>query len=100
MSWAGGRQPASPAAVREPALRASGADSFLSRAGGPRDHSPLGGLGGERPKGEEEQEGHQALTGLAGGVGGRAPNPFFLNEFCWLLVTRSSKLPQSGEGVW
>ena len=34
------------------------ADSFLSRAGGPRDRSPLGGLGGERPKVAGEQEGH------------------------------------------
>lgn len=48
-SGAGGRQPAFPA-VKELALGASGADSFLSRAGGPRDRSPLSGLGGERPK--------------------------------------------------
>lgn len=50
-SGAGGRQPAFPA-VKELALGASGADSFLSRAGGPRDRSPLSGLGGERPKRE------------------------------------------------
>lgn len=50
-SGAGGRQPAFPA-VKELALGASGADSFLSRAGGPRDRSPLSGLGGERPSRE------------------------------------------------
>ena len=56
-SRAGGRQPAFPV-VREPAPHASSADSFLSRAGGPCDRSPLGGLGGERPK----------AGGRAGGV--------------------------------
>lgn len=67
VSRAGGRQPAFQA-VRELALRVSGADSFLSRAGGPRDRSPLCGLGGERPKGRENRRGTQALSGLAGGV--------------------------------
>lgn len=57
VSQAGGRQPAFPV-VREPALQASSADSFLSRAVGPCDRSPLGGLGGERPK----------ACGRAGGV--------------------------------
>lgn len=71
-----GRQPAF-RAVRELALRASGADSFLSRAGGPRDCSPLSGLGGERPKGRESRREAQALSGLAEGVGSRTPNPFF-----------------------
>lgn len=34
---------------------------------------------------------------------GRAPNPLLLNEFGWLLVTRSSELPLPKEGrrrVW
>lgn len=51
---------------RRPALAVRGAspvsqraDSFLSRAGGPRDRSPLFGLGGERPKG-----GRQSRRGL------------------------------------
>lgn len=85
-------------AVRELALQASGADSFLSRAEGPRDCSPLSGLGGERPKGLGEQEGRPGAIWPDWGVGGRAPNPFFLNEFCRLLVTRSSEQPLSGEG--
>lgn len=64
-------------AVREQALGASGADSFLSRAGGPRDCSPLSGLGGERPKGEGEQEGRPgAIWPGWGVVGGRAPTLF------------------------
>lgn len=61
--------------------------------GAPHDRSPLGGLGGERP-----QEGGGALSGLAEGVGGRAPSLILLNEFCWLLVTRSSESPLSGKG--
>lgn len=99
-SGAGGRQPAFPA-VKELALGASGADSFLSRAGGPRDRSPLSGLGGERPKREGGREGHPGAICSSGGV--LAPNPLLLNEFGWLLVTRSSELPLPKEGrrrVW
>lgn len=66
-SGAGGRQPAFPA-VKELALGASGADSFLSRAGGPRDRSPLSGLGGERPKREGGREGHPGAICSSGGV--------------------------------
>lgn len=66
-SGVGGRQPAFPA-VKELALGASGADSFLSRAGGPRDRSPLSGLGGERPKREREREGRPGAICSSGGV--------------------------------
>lgn len=66
-SGAGGRQPAFPA-VKELALGASGADSFLSRAGGPRDRSPLSGLGGERPSREAEREGRPGAICSSRGV--------------------------------
>lgn len=66
-SRARGKQPAFPA-VKELALGASGADSFLSRAGGPRDRSPLSGLGGERLKAEGEREGRPDSICFSGGV--------------------------------
>lgn len=95
-SRAGGGSPPS-LAVREQALGASGADSFLSRAGGPRDCSPLSGLGGERPKGEGKQEGRPALSGSAGEWEAEH-QPFFfffflLHEFCWLLDPESRERP-------
>lgn len=54
--------------------------------------------GGERPEGKENRRGTQELSGLAGGAGGEASNPFSLNEFCWLLVTWPSKPSLGGGG--
>lgn len=77
-----------------PASQPAVPDSFLSRAGGPRDRSPVCGLGGERPKREGEQEGHSGALWPSWGWGEKQSTKSFFVK--WILRAPGHTVQQAG----